>query len=102
MICVGGPLHGVNAKVPDTCEWLGTAGRFDSNGKRGRVYQARYLPHVNSSNIMTSMRVLVFLEMTEEEAKAALSNAIALAMVGHKQGQNDFVKTMSETDVAGD
>lgn len=99
MICVGGPLHGVNAKVPETCEWIGTHDRrIDKNGKRGRVYQARHLPHVNASNIMTSMKVLVFLELTEDEAKARLSNAIALAMVGHKQGQNDFVKTKSEQE----
>lgn len=97
MICVGGPLHGVNAKVPDTCEWLGTAGRFDSNGKRGRVYQARYLPHVNARNILTTMRVLVFLELTESEAKERLGNAIALAMAGHGRDENNFVKTKAET-----
>lgn len=96
MICVGGPLHGVNAKVPDTCEWLGTAGRLDSNGKKGRVYQARYLPHIDSHNIQTTIKVLVFLEMTEQEAKDALGNAIALAMAGKGRGENNFVKTKAE------
>lgn len=84
MICVGGPLDGVDAKVPDTAQWIGRNGM--------RAYRVLDIAIEDEHRLLVPLRVMGYVELTVTEVRKQARRAMLKARCGFAKNDHDFVK----------
>jgi hypothetical protein len=85
MICIGGPLHGIDATVPATVE------RISRNGTA--AYRRRDLVVAGTNGVvLMPLRALVFTTMSKAEAERAAPDAMRIAKTAAGKARADRVR----------